>query len=195
MLAANTFSYSPPPCSPWMNNCIGAGNLKHFILFLVYTWTGCAWALLLFAVNYFFCTHERCEFTGTEIVLVRVMTWICVATLLFTSSMLMNVVFAILTGASTIDRLKMKANNTWNEAMQTEVPLKDVFGIGPLWTWGVPFDPIFDDFDRVMGYSTRQRLLRRGTSATSATEPLGSVRPTRRRADDAAWTFASPIEV
>merc|ERR1719223_18292 len=24
---------------PWMNNCIGAGNFKHFILFLLYTWT------------------------------------------------------------------------------------------------------------------------------------------------------------
>jgi hypothetical protein len=36
----------------------------------------------------------------------------------------------------------------------------DVFGVGPLRTWPFPTDPIFDDFDRIMGFSTPQRLLR-----------------------------------
>lgn len=72
-----------------MNNCIGTGNLKHFILFLSYTWTGSVLALILFSVNYFGCNNENCEFSGVEVQLVRVMTWLCIGALLFTSSMLM----------------------------------------------------------------------------------------------------------
>lgn len=145
---------------PWMNNCIGTNNLKHFILFLLYTWTACALALLLFAVNYFFCAGIQCEFTQVEQMLVRIMSVLSLGALLFTSSMLMNVIFTILTGATTIDRLKMKATNTWSQSTLPETPLTDIFGIGPWWTRFLPMDPIFDDYDRIMGYATRQRLLR-----------------------------------
>ena len=72
----------------------------------------------------------------------------------------MNVVYGLLTGIGTIDRLKKKASNTMNDSDEEPVPLKDVFGIGPLWTWPLPIDPLFDDFDRVMGFTTPQRLLR-----------------------------------
>ena len=40
------------------------------------------------------------------------------------------------------------------------IPLKDVFGIAGYHTWFLPIDPVFDDFDRVLGFSTPQRLLR-----------------------------------
>jgi hypothetical protein len=154
---------------PWMNNCIGAANMKHFILFLVYTWTACALALMVFLLNYFFCSSTQCEFRAVEIILVRAMASISVPTLIFTSSMLMNVVFAVLTGATTIDRLKMKMDDTWNESTLEPVPLVDIFGIGPRWTWIFPVDPVFQDYDRIMGYATRQRLLRQkhdgGTAA------------------------------
>ncbi|GAX25659.1 hypothetical protein FisN_15Lh029 [Fistulifera solaris] len=146
---------------PWMNNCIGAANMKHFILFLIYTWTASALVLLLFIVNYFFCTSALCEFTGVEIVLVRVMSLISLGALMFTSSMLMNVIFNVVTGTSTIDRLKMKLADTWHKETAAEIPLTDIFGIGPKWTWMIPTDPLFDDYDRVVGYSTRQRLLRK----------------------------------
>ena len=169
--------------------------MKHFILFLIYTWTGCALALLLFGVNYFFCTHEGCEFTGVEIVLVRTMTWLCLGTLMFTSSMLMNVIYAVVTGASTIDRLKMKAANTWHDSTLEEMPLTNIFGIGPRWTWCLPVDPIFEDYDKLMGYATRQRLLRGdGRSQDTAEDEVQRI-ASRRRAGDAAWNFASPIEV
>lgn len=72
----------------------------------------------------------------------------------------MNVVYGLMTGIGTIDRLKKKATNTMSEALEEPVPLTSVFGIGPLYTWPFPTDPIFDDYDEIMGYSTPQRLLR-----------------------------------
>jgi hypothetical protein len=60
---------------------------EHFILFLCYTWIGCVYALVLFALNYFFCSSEDCQFDVILMQLVRVMTLLCIVTLLFVSSM------------------------------------------------------------------------------------------------------------
>jgi DHHC palmitoyltransferase len=162
-----------------MNNCIGVNNFKHFILFLVYTWIGSVLALIIFAVNYFFCNSSECQFNdnAVEISLVRVMTLICIVTVLFTSSMLMNVIYGITTGIGTIDRLKKKADDQWHLAMEEPIPLRDIVGISTSritvggceqvvarladwWWWFLPVDPQFDDYDRVMGYATAVRLLR-----------------------------------
>ena len=61
--------------------------IEHFILFLCYTWIGCAFALIIFACNYFFCRSEDCAFDVVLVQLVRVMTLLCIFTLLFVSSM------------------------------------------------------------------------------------------------------------
>ena len=74
--------------------------------------------------------------------------------------MLMNVCYGLMTGIGTIDRLKKKAQNTMSESMEEPIHLRDVFGIAGYHTWPFPVDPVFEDYDRVMGYSTPQRLLR-----------------------------------
>jgi len=145
---------------PWMNNCVGGGNLKHFFLFLIYTWSSSAYALALFGWNYFFCADDDCIFNYIVVHLVRVMTVLAVGAFLFTSSMLMNVTYGILTGIGTIDRLKKKATNTMSQSDEEAIALVDVFGIAGYHTWPFPIDPVFDDYDRVMGYSTPQRLSR-----------------------------------
>ena len=133
---------------------------EHFLLFLIYTWTCAAFSLSLFGWNYFFCADEDCTFHEIVVHLVRVMTVLCVGAFLFTSSMLMNVCYGLMTGIGTIDRLKKKATNTMSQSDEEPTPLKDVFGIAGYHTWPFPVDPVFDDYDRVMGYSVPQRLVR-----------------------------------
>ena len=111
---------------PWMNNCVGVGNLKHFILFLIYTWTAAAYALAVFGWNYFFCADEECTFHPVVLHLVRLMTLLAVGAWLFTSSMLMNVCYGIMTGIGTIDRLKKKATNTMSQSDEEPIQLIDV---------------------------------------------------------------------
>lgn len=150
-----------------MNNCIGAANLKSFILFLSYTWVGSAFALMIFGCNYFLCHEESCEFDGVLVQLVRVMTVICTASILFVSSMLANVVFGVITGSGMIDRLQRRMANAAEEADHPPLEFEDVFGIGPAYTWFLPTEPIFPDHDRVLGFSVPQRLLREGNENTS----------------------------
>jgi hypothetical protein len=88
------------------------------------------------------------------------MTLLCVGAFLFTSSMLMNVCYGIMTGIGTIDRLKKKATNTMNASDEEPIPLKEVFGIAGYHTWPFPMDPVFEDYDGVMGFSMPQRLAR-----------------------------------
>lgn len=145
---------------PWMNNCIGAGNMKHFFLFLFYTWICSALSLILMGWNYFVCADEYCTFSPVAVQLVRVMTLLSTGAFLFTSSMLMNVCYGLMTGIGTIDRLKKRANDTTLQSDEEPIPLKNVFGIDGYWTWLLPIDPTFEDYDCVMGYSTPQRLLR-----------------------------------
>jgi hypothetical protein len=137
---------------PWMNNCVGVGNLKHFLLFLTYTWTASSFALGLFGWNYFFCADEDCTFHPVVLHLVRVMTLLAIGAFLFTSSMLMNVCYGVMTGIGTIDRLKKKATNTMAQSDEEPINLIDV-------SWWLVVDKSFGRVDTTGRACATFRLL------------------------------------
>ncbi len=168
--------------------------MKHFILFLVYVWLASAYALSLFALNYFLCnsngngngsgngnidddmnnnyyeneSENGCTFPVVLVQLVRIMTVLCFGALAFTSSMIMSVLWGMVTGLGTIDRMKREEAESKSNSSVVEhslyneppIPWKDIFGIQHYYSWFLPIDPMFDDHDRIMGYSTIPRLRR-----------------------------------
>jgi hypothetical protein len=52
---------------------------------------------------------------------------------------------------------------------------KQIFGIAPWYTWPLPVDPIFDDYDRVVGFTMPQRLDRE-RQFCEAKRPLPDIR-------------------
>ena len=167
--------------------------MKHFILFLVYCWIACSLALLLFTLNYFFCDDESCQFNAVEIQLVRSMSVLCLATLLFTSSMIMNVVFGIMTGVGTIDRLKKKLHGTWELATEEPIPLKDIFGKQNFFCWILPIDPVFDDYEQVMGYIIEPQEKQQRQSRRTIQFADRFVHPTSSVASHSAYAQHRPL--
>jgi len=84
---------------------------------------------------------------------VRIMTVLCLGTLVFVSTVLSNVAFSFITGEGTVDRLKQKAIGEWENSTAEPWRLKDIFGSDSIWFWWLPVDPVFaDDPERVYGF-------------------------------------------
>ena len=135
---------------PWMNNCVGAINQKHFVLFLIYTWMQCVYALTLVVVKLSLCRGSALDcFEGTTGHVSISVVAVSMFALVFVTSMLYNQVYAVLTGIGTIDRMKRRARHLHHQP----VPWADVFGVDSFLLWPLPVTPTFDDEDRVLGYT------------------------------------------
>ena len=44
---------------PWVNNCVGIGNHKYFLLFVFYTFVSCLYSMILVIVRFSSCVHAR----------------------------------------------------------------------------------------------------------------------------------------
>jgi len=130
---------------PWVNNCVGALNQKHFVLFTTYVMASCAYALFL--VLYAFAASGR-ELTpgGSSMVIGLVIEAILFG--LFTCGMTCEQVTGIMEDAGKIDRMKGERG----EGVGWGVGLAQVFG-PPSMAWLVPVAPQIPD--EVIGYSMR----------------------------------------
>uniref|UniRef100_A0A7S2WS54 Palmitoyltransferase n=1 Tax=Rhizochromulina marina TaxID=1034831 RepID=A0A7S2WS54_9STRA len=132
---------------PWMNNCIGAKNQKHFFLFLIYASIQCVIALVVPLVRITTCSTHCFPGLTTHFSIAVVV--IALLVLIFVSSMIYNQVYAIMTGIGTIDRMKRRARTFHLMPLDWS----DVFGMDNWLLWPVPIDPTFEEEDQVLGYT------------------------------------------
>ena len=131
---------------PWMNNAIGARNQKNFILFLAYT---AITSMIIYGVLAVNLVND--VYTGTGLVLARVLIFLTVFSILFTSSMFVNQLYGINLGLGTIDRMKEK--NLGN-VVPKPIPFRSIFGVFGL-RWILPLVPHFDNGREVYRYSVK----------------------------------------
>lgn len=134
---------------PWMNNAIGAGNQKNFLLFLIYT--GLAAAHFYVVVAYHL-MRKDITYPQPLLNMTRCLLFLLVFTILFTISMVFNQYYGIQTGFGTIDRMKLKPNEVVSNAKP--IPLSDIFGSASL-SWFLPLSPVHEQPEAVFRYCTK----------------------------------------
>ncbi|GAB9466587.1 hypothetical protein Gpo141_00003958 [Globisporangium polare] len=103
---------------PWVNNCVGLGNHKFFLLFIFYVFLLSFYALVLVSLRYARCVNENCPSYGA----LRVVFLVLEAVLfgLFTMCMMCDQYSMITTGMTQIDRFKGEVTDT--------LGIREVFG-------------------------------------------------------------------
>jgi len=133
-----------------MNNAIGAGNQKNFLLFLTYTGLAAAYLYTILVINLFKRGEDALE--EPSVTMTRVLVFILVFAILFTGSMIFNQVYGIQTGYGTIDRMKMHSVEVVSDAKP--IPFNHVFGIFG-WRWVLPLAPMYESPEEVFRYKLK----------------------------------------
>lgn len=95
---------------PWVNNCVGYYNQKHFLLFLIYVFIGSFHALYLISKQCYDCFNNNCfMFQESGTLLISGMSmFLALLFCIFVVVMMWDQVTCIIENMSTIDKLQRK---------------------------------------------------------------------------------------
>lgn len=142
-----------------MNNCVGVGNQKHFLLFLFYAMSVAGYAVGLVLYHFIDCVAaEDCDDYSTLTAnLIRAVLILACAAMIFTLSMIMNQFHGIITGMGTVDRMqRRRKEGRIRGTPEDYIPIRweDIFGNGNKLLWVLPTDPHFrkPQRERILGF-------------------------------------------
>lgn len=141
---------------PWVNNCVGIGNHKLFLLFIFWVNIVCCYAIILIIFRFFSCMSADTQcLSAWEVIHILCLLVESILCGLFTICMLGDQASVVATNYTQIDRLK-------NSHHELQVDINEVFGCSSdvkfQFDWLLPIPVTFSDGlrDKILGY----RLIR-----------------------------------
>lgn len=152
---------------PWIASCVGVGNMKFFILFVVYIFSTSAYCLLMLAARFLTCMSPTATCDPDPALMMGFIALVATGCLfgLFTGCLLFDQIGNILSNTTNIDRMKGldhtdPLRDELDDRLMVWHNLSEVFGGDPAregwrWTWLIPTSVTLKDPEAVAGFCFR----------------------------------------
>jgi len=172
----------------WVNNCIGARNQKHFLLFLLYLHITSLYSLIFMTYHLLVCRHAYCnlwsDLSWWLLWSVFVLSFFSV---MFTFFMLLSQVHAMATGLGAVDRMmskhfaKYNSQKALDQMLVQPLGVKDICGKERCFFWACPTSVTFPNEQQALGYISLSEQLRMERGHPT---PKGAAGSSKKNDDD-----------